>query len=87
MRVDCPNPSCQSKAIITSTNSLSPTCKDLYCQCTNVAGGCGMSFVMRLGYSHTLNPPITNTRDMAVQIIKSLPLSERQDLIQSDLFV
>ena len=35
MRVLCPH--CKTKALITSTNELSDTCKDLYCICTNAA--------------------------------------------------
>lgn len=84
MRVDCPH--CQQKAIISSTNSLSPTAKDLYCICTNVAGGCGASFVYKLGYSHDLNPPIKCTVDMAAHIIKNLSAADKQALMQSDLF-
>lgn len=84
MRVECPH--CHHKAIIASTNALSHTVKDLYCQCTNLEGGCGASFVMKLGYSHDLNPPIQNTRQLAASLLKSLSVSDRQALIQSDLF-
>ncbi|WP_414673348.1 MULTISPECIES: ogr/Delta-like zinc finger family protein [unclassified Methylophaga] len=84
MRVECPH--CHQKAIISSTNALSHTVKDLYCQCTNLEGGCGASFVMKLGYSHDLNPPINNTRQMAISLLKNLTLSERQALLQGDLF-
>ncbi|WP_350226598.1 ogr/Delta-like zinc finger family protein [Methylophaga marina] len=37
MRIECPH--CHRKAIISSTNALSHTVKDLYCQCTNLEGG------------------------------------------------
>ena len=84
MRVDCPH--CQQKAIISSTNTLSPAVKDLYCTCTNVAGGCGASFVMKLGYSHDLNPPITSTQQLAAHIIKNLSAADRQALLQAELF-
>ncbi|MAX51047.1 MAG: transcriptional regulator [Methylophaga sp.] len=84
MRVECPQ--CHQKAIISSTNALSHTVKGLYCQCMNLEGGCGASFVMKLGYSHDLNPPINNTRQMAISLLKNLTLSERKALLQEDLF-
>lgn len=84
MRIDCPH--CLGKALITSTNALSPTVKDLYCQCVNTRE-CGASFVFKLGYSHDLNPPIKTTQQLAASILKSLPLAERQALIgQIDMF-
>lgn len=85
MRVDCPH--CRQKAIISSRNSLSHAVSDLYCQCTNVQH-CGATFVMKLGYSHDLNPPVNNTRELAAQLLRSLPASERQALLsgQAELF-
>tara|TARA_R110000772_G_scaffold217245_1_gene327660 strand:+ start:139 stop:396 length:258 start_codon:yes stop_codon:yes gene_type:complete len=84
MRIDCPH--CLSKALITSTNALSPMVKDLYCQCVNTRE-CGASFVFKLGYSHDLNPPLNTAHQMAVALIKSLPLKERQALVgQIDMF-
>jgi hypothetical protein len=84
MRIDCPH--CFNRALITSSNALSSSVKDLYCQCTNTRE-CGASFVYKLGYSHDLNPPLQSTRQLAASILKSLPLSERQALIgQADMF-
>lgn len=83
MRVDCPH--CMSKAVITSSNALSSTVKDLYCQCQNTRE-CGASFVFKLGYSHDLNPPVTNTRELAAQVLRNLSPAERQTLMQSELF-
>jgi len=82
MRVVCQY--CGSKALITSSNSLSETVKDLYCQCTNTRD-CAASFVYKLSFSHDLNPPRTSTQEMAKALIKSLPLEERQAL-QRDMF-
>ena len=82
MRVDCPH--CYKKAIITSSNALSETIKDLYCQCTNTAE-CGASFVFSLSFKHNLNPPIQTTRQLAMHLLKSLPLQERQAM-QNELF-
>ncbi len=83
MRVDCPH--CLSKAVITSSNPLSATVKDLYCQCTNTRH-CGASFVFTLGFKHNLNPPVSSTHQLAAAIIRNLSASEKQALIQSDLF-
>mgnify|MGYP000561624670 CR=1 FL=1 len=82
MRVICPH--CDSKALITSSNLLCETVKDLYCQCVNTKA-CGASFVYKLSYSHDLNPPRTSTQQIAIALIKSLPLEERQ-AIQRDMF-
>lgn len=82
MRVECPN--CSQKAVITSSTSLSSTVKDLYCQCINTEH-CGASFVYTLAFKHTLNPPINTTREMALQLIKNLPVEERQ-AVQNELF-
>ncbi|WP_296592668.1 ogr/Delta-like zinc finger family protein [Methylophaga sp.] len=83
MRVDCPH--CMHKAVITSSNALSPTVKDLYCQCTNTRH-CGASFVYKLGYSHDLNPPVTNVRELAAEVLRNLSPADRNALIQSELF-
>lgn len=83
MRVDCPH--CLQKAVITSSNALSSTVKDLYCQCQNTRD-CGASFVFTLGYKHDLNPPVTNTRQLAAAVLRNLSPGERQDLMQSELF-
>lgn len=82
MRVICPH--CYSKALITSSNELTTTVKDLYCQCTNT-NHCGASFVYKLSHSHDLNPPRHTTQQMAIALIKSLPIEERQAL-QRDMF-
>ncbi|WP_111637448.1 ogr/Delta-like zinc finger family protein [Marinomonas shanghaiensis] len=82
MRVICPH--CHSKALITSSNVLCETVKDLYCQCTNTKD-CGASFVYKLSHSHDLNPPRQTTVQIAIALIKSLPIEERQAL-QRDVF-
>lgn len=83
MRIDCPH--CFQKAVITSRNKLSPTVSELYCQCNNVPE-CGASFVFTLSYKHQLNPPIKNTLQLAADLLRNLPLRERQALMQGDLF-
>ena len=82
MRVICKY--CQSKALITSSNELSNTVKDLYCQCTKTRE-CGASFVYTLAYKHDLNPPQSTALQIAATMIKNLNPADKQSL-QSDLF-
>jgi cell division protein ZapA (FtsZ GTPase activity inhibitor) len=82
MRVVCPH--CLNKALITSTNQLSDTVKDLYCQCTNTRE-CGASFVFTLAYKHDLNPPQKTTLQIAANLIAHLNTADKQRL-QRDLF-
>ena len=82
MRVLCPH--CQTKALITSTNQLSDTVKDLYCTCTNTRE-CGASFVFTLAYKHDLNPPQKTTLQIAAALINNLQPVQRKQL-QADLF-
>ena len=82
MRVLCPH--CQTKALITSTNQLSDTVKDLYCTCTNTRE-CGASFVFTLSYKHDLNPPQKTTLQIAAALINNLQPVQRKQL-QADLF-
>jgi len=83
MRVVCPH--CDSKALITSSNELSKTVKDLYCTCTN-AQTCGASFVYTLAYKHILNPPQQTMQQMAATVLNQLPAEQRNALLQGDLF-
>lgn len=82
MRVVCPH--CQMKALITSSNELSGTVKDLYCTCTNTRE-CGASFVFTLAYKHDLNPPQKTTLQIAATLINNLKPDQRKQL-QVDLF-
>jgi hypothetical protein len=82
MRVVCPH--CSKKAIITSSNAMSETVKDLYCQCTNTKD-CGASFVFVLSYKHDLNPPVKTTLQIAASLINNLKPDQRKQL-QVDLF-
>lgn len=83
MRVTCPN--CQSRALITSSNELTPTVRDLYCNCTNIKK-CGATFVSTVGFKHYLNPPVSTTQQLAANLINSLPKEERKVLLQGDFF-
>jgi len=82
MRVLCPH--CKTKALITSTNELSDTCKDLYCICTNAAD-CGATFVFTLAYKHDLNPPQKTTLQIAAALVSNLSGHDKKQL-QRDLF-
>jgi cell division protein ZapA len=72
-------PHCGSKAIITSSNKLTKTVKDLYCQCENTRE-CGASFVATLAYKNTLNPPINTAEEMAMSLINRLSKEEKAEL-------
>lgn len=82
MRVLCPH--CRAKALITSTNQLSDSVKDLYCACTN-GQECGATFVFSLALKHGLNPPRQTTLQIAAALINNLTEVERQRL-QADMF-
>lgn len=82
MRVVCPH--CHSRALITSSNALTASVKDLYCQCTNTKE-CGGSFVFTLAYKHDLNPPQKTTLAIAATLINNLQPEQRKRL-QVDLF-
>lgn len=82
MRVDCPH--CLEKAIITSSNQLSDTVKDLYCQCMNTSD-CGASFVFTLAHKHDLNPPVRSTQQLAANLLAALPVDQRRALFQQQL--
>lgn len=83
MRVHCPH--CCTKAIITSTDELSPLIRNLYCQCTETKE-CGASFVFTLAFKHDLNPPQKTTLQIAAALINTLDSAEKKQLIQRDLF-
>ena len=83
MKVTCPH--CLSKARITSRNDITHTVSDLYCQCMNTRD-CGASFVVTLAFKNYLNPPLTNTQQLAAHIIGHLTKAQRQELLQGDLF-
>jgi len=83
VKVHCPN--CSSKARITSRNEITLTIADLYCQCMNTKQ-CGASFVTTLAFKNYLNPPLTNTQQLAAHLLGSLTKAQRQELLQGDLF-
>lgn len=83
MRVTCPH--CGGKAAISHRETLSAQVADLYCGCKDFQA-CGATFVVRLAYSHTLNPPVTATAQMALALIRNLPQAERDKLRQAELF-
>lgn len=81
MRVLCPH--CGGKAFIQSRNTLSEQVSDLYCACKSPA--CSASFVYRLAYKTTTNPPVATTAQMAVNILRNLPKDQRAKLDLAEL--
>ena len=76
MRVVCPD--CGVKSRIQKTNRISNSYTDLYCSCNNAE--CGHSFVMNLSFSHTLSPSAKSATQLAMDLVKTLPLEQRQEL-------
>jgi cell division protein ZapA len=84
MLIHCPN--CQSKARIGSSNAITITIRDLYCQCSNVKD-CGCTFVVSLAFKNYLNPPVNDTQQLAANLLRHLPKEQRRELLaQVDLF-
>jgi hypothetical protein len=85
MRVTCPH--CLSTARITSSNKITPTITDLYCQCLNTRE-CGGSFVYTLAFKNTLNPPINSVAQMAQNLLNNLTRDQRAAVVsgQVDVF-
>jgi ribosomal protein S27E len=78
MRVNCKE--CGSKSTIQARNNLSEIVAELYCSCKDPH--CGHTFVMQLAYSHTLNPPKSKNDQMVLDLLASMPSSERQAIMQ-----
>ena len=76
MRVVCPE--CGVKSRIQKTNRISNSYTDLYCSCNNAE--CGHSFVMNLSFSHTLSPSAKSATQLAMDLVKTLPREQRQEL-------
>jgi hypothetical protein len=80
MHITCPH--CLSKAHITSSNDLNDekTIADLYCICLNP--DCSGRFVMQLAFQRWINPPVTNTIELAASLIGTLSKTERVALLK-----
>jgi len=76
MRVNCNQ--CGYKARIEKTNWFSSNSADLYCSCTDPE--CGHTFVMSLGFSHTLSPSAKNTSDLVIALVKSMSPEKAKQL-------
>jgi predicted RNA-binding Zn-ribbon protein involved in translation (DUF1610 family) len=77
MQIDCPQ--CGDKAIIYSRKRLDPKVSKLYCGCKNA--DCAHSFAMDLSFSHSTSPSKLEKQSAALDYLRALPLSERQQLI------
>jgi len=79
-------PFCATKALITSSNSLteSDSVKDLYCSCPN-AKTCGATFVFTLHFKHVINPPAQTTAEIALNLVNRLSKEEKETM-QQQLF-
>ena len=75
-RVFCPE--CGEKSRIQKTNRIDIRYSDLYCSCNNAE--CGHSFVMNLSFSHTLSPSAKSSTQLAIDLVRTLPLEQRQEI-------
>ena len=80
MRVKCKF--CGSKSRITSSDRISSEFSRLYCQCNDVRN-CGHSFVMELGFSHSLTPPMNVVDQMVVERVRNMSSEQQQELFGS----
>ena len=79
MRVICPE--CSSKSRITNRNQLSLEVSDLYCQCANVH--CGHTFVAKLAFSHSINPPKNKVNELIFDYLKNMDKQARKQLLDN----
>ena len=77
MRVMCKH--CGGKARISSTDRISNDFSRLYCQCSDVKN-CGHTFVMDLGFSHTINPPSSVIDQLLIERFRQMPEERQQEL-------
>ncbi|HCE1985928.1 TPA: ogr/Delta-like zinc finger family protein [Vibrio parahaemolyticus] len=76
MRVICP--CCGANARIGKTNRITEKVADLYCSCSDPE--CGHTFVANLSYSHTLSPSAKTASDLAVSLVRALPIEKQAQL-------
>lgn len=79
MQVDCPE--CYGTAIIHSRKQLDIKMSKLYCSCKNPL--CGHTFVMDLSFSHTLSPSGKQADNLILNMLKAMPIEQRELLIQA----
>lgn len=78
VRVYCKE--CGNKARITSSECMTPMFSRLYCSCLNVH--CGHTFVMHLGFSHSLRPPAGGVDQLLFDRLRGMPEEQRRELIE-----
>ncbi|WP_281222138.1 ogr/Delta-like zinc finger family protein [Photobacterium sanguinicancri] len=76
MRINCTQ--CGHKARIEKTNWFTSRSADLYCSCSDPE--CGHTFVMSLGFSHTLSPSAKDTTDLITALVKTMSPEKAKQL-------
>ena len=71
---------CQGKAVIGTRVAIDPKVTNLYCSCKDPQ--CGHTFVMTLSFSHTLSPAANQSKRLMLDMLKSLPKDEQQQLFE-----
>ena len=71
---------CGEKARINKTNWFSNAAADLYCSCSDPE--CGHTFVMSLGFRHTISPSAKNVNELVIALVKTMPPEKVKELHQ-----
>ncbi|WP_353057029.1 ogr/Delta-like zinc finger family protein [Microbulbifer sp. VAAF005] len=79
MQINCIK--CGSKSVITSRNEVDPKLSQLYCACKNIEH-CGHTFVMDLSFKHSISPSVHDRRALLVDILKTMPTAERENIFR-----
>lgn len=80
MRVVCRE--CGCKSTIRKTNKISNDYTELYCGCNDPE--CGHTFVVSLGFSHSLSPSAKTSTQLAFELLKTLS-PDKQEAFKSQL--
>lgn len=78
MRVVCHY--CEGKALISKVEEVSPDLKKLYCLCLNHT--CAHSFVMELGFSHTLKPSAKKPGESLLERFRDLSSAQQLQMFE-----
>lgn len=76
MRVTCRE--CGCKGTIRKTNKISADYSELYCGCNDPE--CGHTFVVSLGFSHSLSPSAKTSTQLAFELLKTLAPNQQEAL-------
>jgi hypothetical protein len=76
MRVTCRE--CGAISTIRKTNKISSDYSELYCGCNDPE--CGHTFVVSVGFKHSLSPSAKTSTQLAFELSKTLGPNQQQEL-------